>query len=190
MNLKKIYKVSWKVSCCKKMKNIIVLIALVVFSISFCQAQDADQQTPETTTKAREKIKSARIGFITQRLGLTPQQAEKFWPLYNELMQKRLALRNQFKEAEINVNPNNPDTKQQEALVDLGLKLKQDQINLDKEYSDKLKGVITAQQILNLQQAEKDFRTTIIQMLNNRRLQQQRTENFRERNLRLKERKN
>ncbi|MBS1486286.1 MAG: hypothetical protein JST43_01760 [Bacteroidetes bacterium] len=171
------------------MKKIISLIFAITV-ISFCRAQEADDQQAVTNAAAREKIKAARIGFITQQLGLTPEQAEKFWPLYNEMMQKRVEMRNEYKAAEKNVNPNNPDPKQQQALVDLGLKLKQDQINLEKEYSDKLKNVITAQQLLNLHRAEKDFRATIIQLLNNRRLQQQRTENFRERNMRLRQRKN
>ena len=50
--------------------------------------------------------------------------------------------------------------------------------------------VISAQQMLNLRQAERDFRNIIINMLNNRRLQQQRKENFRDKNMRLRERKN
>ena len=96
----------------------------------------------------------------------------------------------QYKDAERNVNPNNPDPKQQQALVDLGLKVKQDELTLEKEYSGRLMGVITAQQMLNLRQAERDFRNIIINMLNNRRLQQQRKENFRDKNMRLRERKN
>ncbi len=172
---------------CERMKRIVWIVFWLGFFFT-APAQDAPPGSTENT--AREKIKAARIGFITQRLNLTTEQAEKFWPVYNEFMQKRLDLRNQYKESEKTTTQNNPDPKQQQALVDLGLKLKQDQINLEKEYSDKLKSVITPQQILNLHQAERDFRTTIIQMLNNRRLQQQRSETIRERNMRLRERKN
>ncbi len=38
----------------------------------------------------------------------------------------------QYKDAERNINPNNPDPKQQQALVDLGLKVKQDELTLEK----------------------------------------------------------
>ncbi len=151
-------------------------------------AQDADDPQPQDAS-VRDKIKAARIGLITQRLNLTPEQAQKFWPLYNEFDQKRAELRKPFRDAQREINPNNPDPKQQQALVDLGLKIKQDELNLEKDYSHKMIGVITAQQMLNLRQAERDFRNIIINMLNNRRLQQQRKENFRDRNMRLREKR-
>jgi hypothetical protein len=34
--------------------------------------------------KIRERIKAQRIAFITQRLALTPDEAQKFWPVYNQ----------------------------------------------------------------------------------------------------------
>jgi hypothetical protein len=171
----------------KKMKKLfyLTLTSLIYLSV---QAQDVEEPQPQNEN-AKDKIKAARIGLITQRLALTPEQAEKFWPIYNEFTQKRAELMKQYKDAEKNVNPNNPDPKQQQALVDLGLKVKQDELSLEKEYSGRLMSVITAQQMLNLRQAERDFRNIIITMLNNRRLQQQRKENFRDRNMRLRERK-
>jgi hypothetical protein len=172
----------------KKMKKLIYLIFASWISVSV-QAQDVEE-VPQQDITAKEKIQAARIGLITQRLGLTSEQAEKFWPIYNEFSQKRTGLRQQYKNAERNINPNNPDPKQQQALVDLGFKIKQDELTLEKEYSGRLMNVITAQQMLNLRQAERDFRNIIINMLNNRRLQQQRKENFRDKNMRLRERKN
>src|SRR5579871_158017 len=114
-----------------KMRRIIYMILATWICVTI-QAQDIDEGQ---TQSAREKIKAARVGLITQRLALTPEQAEKFWPIYNEFTQKRADLRAQYKDAEKNVNPNNPDPKQQQALVDLGLKIKQDELSLEKEYS-------------------------------------------------------
>ena len=164
------------------MKKIVCLF-LASWMGAFLYAQNGDDAQPQNGN-AREKIKAARIGLITQRLALSPEQAERFWPIYNEYTRKRTDLRVQYKEAEKNINPNNPDPKQQAALIDLGLKLKQDELTLDKEYSNKLMGVISAQQLLNLRQAEKDFRNILINMLNNRRLQQQRKETVRDMKLR------
>jgi len=171
----------------KEMKKIVYLIIVSWIGLA---AQAQDPEALQQNNNAKEKIKAARIGLITQRLGLTPEQAEKFWPIYNEFTQKRTDLKQQYKDAEKNINPNKPDPKQEQALVDLGLKLKQDELTLEKDYSGKLMSVITAQQLLNLRQAERDFRNIIINMLNNRRLQQQRKENFRDKNMRLRERKN
>src|SRR5437879_9747223 len=118
-------KVSWKMNS-KKMKKLLLLIFVSWASI-IVPAQDTDDLPADGNQKAnaKEKIKAARIGLITQRLGLTPEQAQKFWPIYNEFSQKRTELVTQYKAAEKNINPNNPDPKQQQALVDLGLKIKQ-----------------------------------------------------------------
>lgn len=164
------------------------IVFILLVSLTFAStAQDVEDTQPDVTVK--DKIKAARIGLITQRLNLTPEQAQKFWPIYNEFDQKRADARKPYRDAQKDINPNNPDPKQQQALVDLGIKVKQDELNLEKEYSAKMMNVITAQQMLNLRQAERDFRNIIINMLNNRRLQQQRKENFRDRNMRLREKK-
>ena len=39
------------------------------------------------------QIEAARIGMITERLGLSPDQAQRFWPMYNEFSQKRQQIR-------------------------------------------------------------------------------------------------
>jgi Spy/CpxP family protein refolding chaperone len=165
------------------------IFAIVLVSLAFASIAQDDVPQPQDAA-VKDKIKAARIGLITQRLNLTPEQAQKFWPIYNEFDQKRADIRKPYKEAQKEINPNSPDPKQQQALVDLGLKVKQDELNLEKEYSGKMMSVITAQQMLNLRQAERDFRNIIINMLNNRRLQQQRKENFRDRNMKLREKRN
>lgn len=42
----------------------------------------AQRRTDEATI---EMIKTKKIAFITEKVGLTSQEAEKFWPVYNQL---------------------------------------------------------------------------------------------------------
>ncbi len=37
----------------------------------------------ETKESKREKIKALKVAFITERLELTPDEAQTFWPVYN-----------------------------------------------------------------------------------------------------------
>jgi len=146
----------------------LVYIAFACVAFVTMQAQSLDDDSQIQNDKAKDKIKAARVGLITQKLNLTQDQAQKFWPLYNELRQKKEDARKPYREAQKNINPNSPDPKQQEALVDLGLKVKQDELNLDKEYNEKFKSVITPQQILALHQAEQEFRGMVINHLQRR----------------------
>ena len=40
-----------------------------------------------------QKIHSAKIGMITERLNLTPEQAPQFWAVFNEYENKKIDLK-------------------------------------------------------------------------------------------------
>jgi hypothetical protein len=171
----------------KRNKKIWMMVLLVLTTwCAFAQEDDLPQQQT-IDPKVREKVEAARIGMITNRLGLTPEQAEKFWPIYREFTQKRQEMRQEFRQAQQGIDPNNPDPKKQQELVNLGFQLKQKELNLEKDYSGKIMNVITVQQMLNLRKAEQDFRQLILNQLQQRRALQQRKENFRDKNQRLKQ---
>lgn len=58
-----------------------VLFALL--SISNIQAQPKEQQD------WHEKMMSEKIAYITSVLALTPQEAQVFWPVYNQIAQEK-----------------------------------------------------------------------------------------------------
>lgn len=60
------------------MKKILLIITLFVVSLSTVKAQQDDDRE-----KRGEKIQALKIAFITQKLDLTADEAQKFWPVYN-----------------------------------------------------------------------------------------------------------
>jgi hypothetical protein len=147
------------------------------------------QQNPELKREQKiNQLEAARIAVITEKLGLTSEQAEKFWPVYNEFSRQRSALRKEYGEAKRAIDPNNPNPEQQQNLVNLGLAIRQKELDLEKDYSGRLMGLITAQQMIQLHAAEKDFQLMVLQQIQQRRTIQQRKENFRDRNQQLNRR--
>ena len=173
----------------KRFKNSWITLLLAMTSwVAVAQEEDAPpQQTIDP--KVREKVEAARIALITNRLGLSPGQAEKFWPVYREFAQKRQEIRKEFRQVQQGVERNKPDQQKQEELVKLGFQLKQNELNLEKDYSGRIMSIISAQQMLNLRKAEQDFRLLIINQLQQRRTMQQRKEILRDKNQRLRQRK-
>lgn len=172
-------------------KILFALTLLVTPMLLQAQEDQAKVQQVETPDpRAREKIEAARIGMITNKLGLTPAQAEKFWPIYREFSDRRMDIRKEFKAEQDKVKPENTTPEQQKRLVELGLNLKQRELDLEKTYSGKLLNVISADQMLNLRTAERDFQRMIINQLQQRREMQQRKENFRDRNQNLRQKRN
>lgn len=120
--------------------------------------------------EAMKKIESARIALITERLGLTPEQAEKFWPLYRQYNMERRELRQEFRTARQGVDMKNLTEEQSTSLMQKSMEVKQKELDLEKKYSKRMTEVISTQQLFKLKNAEKDFQQMIL-----KRLQQQRT---------------
>jgi hypothetical protein len=149
----------------KDMKKLFILIvALVSNFVIHGQETELDRQDP----KVREKILAARIALISEKLNLTPSQAEKFWPIYREFAEQRADLRKQFRDAERNQDVNKTKADREQALIKLGLELKQKNVDLEKMYSERLLNVISAQQLLALPKAEKEFTRMLMQRLQDR----------------------
>ena len=178
------------------MKKILTLI-LTLFIITSVSGQDEEiekidqEKIDKQDLKAQEKIKAARIAFITERLGLTPEEAEKFWPVYREFSLKRQDLRQQFKEQRKNPDPNKTTEQNEKDALELGLKLKQQELDLEKEYSGKLLKAVPAQKVMALRKAEDDFRRLLIDQIQKRQaLQQQRQRQLDKNDERLRQRNN
>jgi len=172
------------------MKRIIILGFYLISGLAALAQDPIDTDVVTQDPQVQEKIKNLRIAYISDKLGLTPDQAEKFWPVYREFSDQRKGIRQEFVAARKQINTDNPDPAKQEELVKLGLTLKQRELDLEKKYSDRLLRVITAQQMLNLRKAEGDFQRIILEQVQQRRMMQQRNETIRERNQRLKQQRN
>ena len=153
-----------------KMKKLIIFIWLAMV-MSPVLAQDDD---------ARRKIESARIALITDRLDLTPEQAEKFWPVYREYNLQRNELRKEFQDARGNVNRENLTEEESKRLLNLGMKIKEQQLALEKKYAERLSVIISNRQLLSLRKAEDDFRNMLLQRLEKRREMQRRMQRRRD----------
>src|SRR4051812_49305516 len=81
------------------MKKIKLIIMLMV--ISFAIHAQGDKQRPN-----RERIESMKIGMITQRLNLTPEEAKVFWPVYNKYSAELQEIRKDRRENLMNAREN------------------------------------------------------------------------------------
>lgn len=162
------------------MKKLLFLLLMILSGTgAWCQA-DASDATHGPDPKAMEKIRAARVAYITERLKLTPEEAEKFWPIYTEFADKRTQLRQEFEQARKTQDPSANDEESQRKLIDLGLKLKQQELDLEKEYSSRLLQTISAQKLMNLKPAEEDFRNLILRQIQQRQLQEDRKDLMRD----------
>jgi hypothetical protein len=157
---------------------LLILLALPAF------AQEDEPDPAQLDPKAQQKIKAAHAAYVTERLGLTPEEAEKFWPVYREYAQKRQGIRQQLREAKT-------AGRDEKDLLDLDLKIKQQELDLEKDYSGRFQKIITPQKLMNLRQAEGDFRKLLIRQIQQRQHRQDNRQQMRDRSQqRLQQRNN
>jgi hypothetical protein len=112
--------------------------------------------------KVQDKIKIQRIAFMTQRLSLTETEAQQFWPIYNEYTLKLQQIRKQPKLEKPADELENADV---EKMIIGQFDRQARELDLKKEYFQKLKTVISVKKIAKLYRAEKDFREELAQQL-------------------------
>ncbi len=114
----------------------------------------------------RQRVESIRVAFLTADLNLSEGQAEKFWPVYNELATKRRTLHLSLKlEQEKALDPTAPEADIL-ASIDKVMALRRQEVELLAEYLPRLKKVLSAKQLGRLVTADKRFAK---QMLGGRR---------------------
>ena len=70
---------------------------LAFFGYSEMNAKEncIDQSTQERQT-FKQKIHAHKVAYFTEKMALTPAEAEKFWPLYNTYQHRREMIMNEF----------------------------------------------------------------------------------------------
>ena len=145
-----------------KMKKIITLLLLLICTISFAQGFE----------KRAERVKALRVAFISNKLDLTSQEAEKFWPIFNKFSDSQMDLHKQKRQLMLKLKPENTVGMSDSAT----LKLLNESENIDadlenqkRQFVKDLQGVIPAQKILLLKKTEEEFKSTLLKKLNDRR---------------------
>jgi Spy/CpxP family protein refolding chaperone len=111
----------------------------------------------------REKLESARVAFITNRLSLTSDQAEKFWPIYNKHNESRREYMSELHRISREAGDNPSEAKAKE-LIDRRFQIQEDMFKDEKAFMKEITKVITSVQAFKLSEANRDFTRQIYQM--------------------------
>lgn len=114
----------------------------------------------------RQRIESAKIGMITNRLNLTTDQAPQFWAVYNEYNGKKQELNRRVRQ--LNDGPSRSNLNDDQLMN--GLRevnaTKQKLADLDDEYLNRFLKVISPGQLAELYKTEQVFNKMLLQQLN------------------------
>jgi len=143
----------------KNIKSILVLLLLFSF------AAVAQKERP-----MRDKVEAFKVGFITDRLNLTPEEAKTFWPVYNKYQDELEVLRKSRRENLVNAKMNFDEMtdKDIEKVIDNELASRQSELDLLKKYHPQFKQVLPMRKVAKLYRAEEDFKRKLLDMIQER----------------------
>lgn len=139
------------------MKRLIFLITISIFLI--CQSTVYGQRGDDHKERW-EKYRSEKVAFLTTNLNLTPAEAQKFWPVYNQMdkeksdtQKKRRELENQVRDAGESLS----DKEITKLTREFAGNMKTEGSLLEK-YNEEFLKILPPKKVLKLYQVENEFR--------------------------------
>ncbi|MFN4882093.1 MAG: hypothetical protein ACK5AS_03460 [Bacteroidota bacterium] len=143
------------------MRYTIILIALLqpLFALS-----------QESAESRKDKIESLRIAYITKELSLSTNEAQQFWPVYNQFQEELKVIRKNRKldimEAKINFD--SMTDVEIAKMVDGDFQFQQLELDLRKKYVEEYKKVLPVRKVAKLLRAEHTFKIELLREFRNR----------------------
>ena len=136
------------------MEKLITVICIIIFCTLSVSAQEKNE--------SRDKIKALKVSYLTEQLSLTSEEAQKFWPIYNNhenntnryIREKINEIKKEISKAE-NLDAINEE--RAKVLYSMIRSLEKKKYEDGKIYISKLEKIISFKKILKLHIAEREF---------------------------------
>lgn len=126
------------------MKKCLLILLLAAGSLLNAKAQDG------------EKLQALKIAWLTKKLDLSPEEAQRFWPVYNKYTEEIRSIRQEQKQKNT-------------AELDVEDKI----LNVRKKYNGEFAKALSPEKVNTFFRSEKDFGAMIQRELQERRLNRQ-----------------
>ncbi len=125
-------------------KNVLILLITLTGFITTGLAQDG------------ERLQALKIAYLTKKLDLSPEEAQRFWPIYNQYTTDIRTIRQEQKQK------NGTEIEVEEKIL-----------NVRKKYSSELTKALSPDKVNTFFRSEKEFGNIIQRELQERRMERQ-----------------
>nr|WP_294778229.1 sensor of ECF-type sigma factor [uncultured Flavobacterium sp.] len=150
-----------------KINKILIAIVLLFSINTFAQGG-------RLMKEKREQIKAMKVAYITNELSLTPDEAAKFWPLYNAFEEKQQEIRKQKLKGYLDrIDDDSFDNLSEKEAATILTQMESTEEELHqakKKFVASLKGVLPATKILKLKKAEEGFNRKLLQQYRDKKM--------------------
>lgn len=138
------------------MKKVLLILLLTLSFNSFSQGRG-------------EKLRALKVAFITERLDLSQEEAQKFWPIYNAFEENERALRMENFEERRGLNIDSISEAEANDLIDNFIKTENERHKLKQKFVEDIRNVLPAKKVILLKRVEDDFKREMLEQFKKRR---------------------
>lgn len=128
------------------MKRIILLLLLYAGIVFSANAQDEQREAG--------RLQAYKIAFLTKKLNLTPEEAQRFWPIYNKYEDELRAARIEHRQ-----------NKATEIATEEKI------LNIRKKYNDEFSKALSSEKVDRLFKSEREFGNIVQKEMLDRKIQ-------------------
>jgi hypothetical protein len=143
------------------MKKFSLFLILTIITASFGNSVYSQKENRKHGENRPPDIKDffeKRNTYLTKKLSLTADEAAKFLPVDNELMRKKFEVGRECHELGRKIRDKKDRTEEEyAALLKCREEVKEKRFELEKEYMEKFKNILSCEQIIIYERATKDF---------------------------------
>lgn len=135
-----------------KQKSILLLLFLIC-NVLFIGAQQKERRHFDI-----EDFKQKKATFIIEKVGLSDSESKLFIPLMNELMDKKFELNRSVRQQARDLrNKKDARPADYDRLLNESIEARIREAELEKEYSQKFRRIVSSEKILKYQRADSQF---------------------------------
>ena len=141
------------------MKRILAIITFAAIACTFANARHTDEW--------KEKMRSEKIAFLTMDMNITPEEAQVFWPVYNQVEQQKDAALGEVIQAYKALNAAVESNENVEKCLNAYLQAQDKLREIDSKAAQQYKAVLPIEKVAKLYTGEEKFRRQHIRNLRN-----------------------
>ena len=137
----------------------------------FCclSVQAAFTQPRGNNARIQQRIEAMKAAFITERLQLTPEEAQQFWPLYNQYEDAERDLRREYRPGKAIENMTEAEAN---AFLERSLELDEQLTALRRTYIERFKEILPTRKVALLRKVEEEFKRELLRRMRDMRRRQ------------------
>ncbi len=133
------------------MKYLTITAAILLLGVTLSAQPDPDRRD--------ERIRSYRVAIFTEVLRLSSEEAQGFWPIYNEYMDNRDRAVDDLRPKKQLDTMNDNEVEDQ---IKRHFEMRQRELDLEKDLYQKVRKVLPARKVARIPNAEREFRERLL----------------------------